>query len=57
MRQAGSLRFQAESKRFGILLAKGHDGGVEILRINPGSWFLWVLVQPGHTFRENTMFH
>jgi hypothetical protein len=50
------LWFQAKRKRFGILLAKGHDGRVEILRINPGSCFLGMLVHPGHTFRENTVF-
>ncbi|MEA2540724.1 MAG: hypothetical protein QOH35_2090 [Acidobacteriaceae bacterium] len=38
------LWFQAKRKRFGILLAKGHDGRVEIFRINPGGFSIWMLI-------------
>jgi hypothetical protein len=37
------LWFQAKSK-VGILLAKGHDGRVEIFRINPGGFSIWMLI-------------
>jgi hypothetical protein len=36
------LWFQAKSK-VGILLAQGHDGRVEIFRINPGGFSIWML--------------
>ena len=38
------LWFHAKRKRFGILLAKGHDGRVEIFRINPGGFSIWMLI-------------
>ena len=49
------LWFQAKRKRFGILLAKGHDGRVEIFRINPGDFSIWMLFQPRHSSHENTV--
>ena len=48
------LWFQAK-RRFGILLAKGHDGRVEIFRINPGGFSLWMLIKPRHSSYENTV--
>jgi hypothetical protein len=49
------LWFQAKRKRFGILLAKGHDGRVEIFRINPGGFSIWMLIKPRHSSHENTV--